>query len=86
MPAILVDGFHRLELSDRVVVVSFEVGGVQEGREIPEQILGGHRRDPAAVRLEERDDDSPMLVERFIELVQNAPVVIGKKLLERNPI
>ena len=35
------------------------------------------------MRLEERGDDSPVLVERFIELVQNAPVVIGKKLLVR---
>ena len=83
MPAILVDGFHRLELSDRVVVVSFEVGGVQEGREIPEQILGGHGRDPASVRLEERRDDTPVLVERFVELMQNAPVMFGKELLIR---
>ena len=39
--------------------------------------------DPAAVRLEERGDDAPVLVERFVELMQNAPVVIGKELLVR---
>ena len=83
VPAVLVDGFLRLELADGIVVLALEVGGIEERREIPEQILGGHRRDPAAVRLEERGDDSPMLVESFIELVQNAPVVIGKKLLVR---
>jgi len=33
------------------------------------------------VRLEERGDDSPVLIERLIELVQDAPVVIGKELL-----
>ena len=56
---------------------------LQEGREIPEQILRGHGRDPASVRLEERRDDTPVLVERFVELMQNAPVMIGKELLAR---
>ena len=83
VPAVLVDGFLRLELADRVVILPLEIGGIQEGGEVPEQILGGHGGDPAAVRLEERGDDAPMLVERFVELMQNAPVMIGKELLVR---
>ena len=83
VPAILMDGFLRLELADRVVVLPLEIGGIQEGGEIPEQILGGHGGDPAAVRLEERGNDAPVLVERFVELMQNAPVMIGKELLVR---
>ena len=83
VPAILMNGFLRLELADRVVVLPLEIGGIQEGGEIPEQILGGHGGDPAAVRLEERGDDAPVLVERFVELMQNAPVMIGKELLVR---
>jgi hypothetical protein len=35
------------------------------------------------VRLEERGDDAAVLVERLVELMQNAPVVIGKELLVR---
>ena len=83
VPAILMDGFLRLELADRVIVLPLEVGGIQEDGEVAEQILGGHGRDPAAVRLEERGDDAPVLVERFVELMQNAPVMIGKELLVR---
>ena len=83
VPAVLVDGFLRLELADRVVVLPLEIGGIEEECEIPEQILGGHGGDPAAVRLEERGDDAPVLVEGFVELVQNAPVMIGKELLVR---
>ena len=35
------------------------------------------------MRLEERGDDAPVLVKRFAELMQNAPVMIGKELLVR---
>jgi hypothetical protein len=36
------------------------------------------------MRLKERGDDSPMLVERLVELVQDAPVMIGKESLVRS--
>ena len=81
VPAVLVDGFLRFELADRVVVLPLEIGGIQEGREIPEQILRGHGRDLAAVRLEERGNHAPVLVEGFVELMQNSPAMIGKESL-----
>ena len=33
------------------------------------------------MRLEERGDDAPMLLEGFVELMQDAPVMIGQELL-----
>ena len=77
------NGFLWLELTDRVVVLPLEIRRIQEGGEVPEQVLGGHGVDPAAVRLEERGDDATVLVKRFVELMQNAPVMIGKELLVR---
>ena len=81
VPAILMNGFLRTELAYRVIILPLEIGGIQEGGEIPEQILGGHGGDPAAVRLEERGNDAPVLVKRFVELMQNAPAMIGQELL-----
>ena len=50
-------------------------------RKVFRQGIAADRRDLAAVRLEERSDDAPMLLEGFVELMQNAPVLIGEELL-----
>ena len=33
------------------------------------------------MRLEEQGDDAPMLIEEFVELMQNPPVMIGQEPL-----
>jgi hypothetical protein len=56
-------------MAARIIILPIEIGGIQKSGEIPEQILGGHGGDPAAVLLEERGNDAPVLVKRFVARV-----------------
>ena len=53
VPAILMNRFLFPELTDGIVIVTPEVGRIEERRVVAEQIRCGHGRHPAAMWLEQ---------------------------------
>lgn len=79
VPAILLDGFLRAKLANRIVAVAGEVGRIEEVGVVAKEILRGHRRDPAAVGLVKRSQNAAVLFERLMVLFDHALVMRAER-------